>query len=310
MQELMNGYDALRDDVRSVRRWKHAAGANATQNLRDALTHTGHVTPEQHNVYQPALTASEHRHDVSRFFVKIRRLAQAGYIPEDLIEISLARHAIEIFLDDIDPLDEVVAGEQYSDIDRRFYRGLLSRRYPGQPGTGSRESIEASVRPLQLTLPDGGDAFRIRVGSFDIEEYGEEEDGSPRFNYGDGYEVWRGRVHNVGAIALTGLQVRVIGFTPAVLSPDPGQAVEAALLFTLLTLPLFASGDTQTFDLLVHHHGSPFVSFRVDAQPRFYIREEPTVMEIRCFAAEGSFAGGRLEIRGTGEHYRVEVRGL
>ena len=63
----------------------------------------------------------------SRLFVKIRKLTTSGYLPERLVLISLDRRAVEMFLDVVDPLDEIVAGANYRADDRELFTALLQK---------------------------------------------------------------------------------------------------------------------------------------------------------------------------------------
>src|SRR3972149_1631615 len=103
MQSLMVEYDGMRDDIKKVRDYytKCPADAQALDAFRNALTATdgldGH--PQEREV-------DRSRFRVSRFFVRLRKLSNEGYLERQIIATALSRAAIEdVFLNDIDPLD-------------------------------------------------------------------------------------------------------------------------------------------------------------------------------------------------------------
>jgi hypothetical protein len=134
MQQLMNEYDNLRESIRTVTDWMDREGAPATSVIRAAVNHRGTIDDQTFNRYRPALDANEHRYVISRFFVKIRKLSDAGYIADSLVVFSLDRRAVEFFLSYIDPLDEAVAGSLYRDRDREYFKYLLEHKYPTEIG--------------------------------------------------------------------------------------------------------------------------------------------------------------------------------
>jgi hypothetical protein len=68
-----------------------------------------------------------HRFLVSRFFVRTRKLAHAGYLPEKLVREALGGAAIEdVFLKLVDPLDKT-ASPNYGAEDNKFYSELLQK---------------------------------------------------------------------------------------------------------------------------------------------------------------------------------------
>jgi hypothetical protein len=70
----------------------------------------------------------EPRFRVSRFFVKIRKLSQAGYLRREIIRAALDRDSVQLFLENVDPLDQIVrqlAGKAADTTDRDFYSKLL-----------------------------------------------------------------------------------------------------------------------------------------------------------------------------------------
>jgi hypothetical protein len=134
-------------------------------------------------------------------------------------------------------------------------------------------------------------------GLFEREEYGEEEDGTPRFNYSDAYETWRVRLTNTGTMMLRNVGVTVTAIPPTPVSMVPARHVEAALPIALPSLSLRA-GETQYIDVLTHHNGTPSVAFVGTTTPAFYPSANGTVIELRTFAEESvPSVAGRLEVR-------------
>ncbi len=81
------------------------------------------------------MALDDHRFRVSRFFVRIRKLAAKGFVSEDLIEASLSRESIQMFLDQVDSLDHVkrqITGREPNLTDTHYFRSLLQRRYQNQ----------------------------------------------------------------------------------------------------------------------------------------------------------------------------------
>jgi hypothetical protein len=127
MSELMTGYDSLRDDVRALqdffRRFPdHAEAIEAFRRARSADDQNSH----EMQTVDPA------RFRISRFFVRVRKLARAGYVSRRIVFLSLNREPIEdVFLLLVDPLDEVIsvaARGRASLADRAFYTQLLADR--------------------------------------------------------------------------------------------------------------------------------------------------------------------------------------
>lgn len=131
MQQLMRDYDRLRDSIAFI----HAYYLDCARN--------GPTDPIKRfdeemalNVYGSGVSDTnahcldDHRHRVSRFFVRTRKLIRAGYLGEDILVRALDRRAIEeVFLQLVDRLDEAKAGSRYKREDRDFYTDLLQRKY-------------------------------------------------------------------------------------------------------------------------------------------------------------------------------------
>jgi hypothetical protein len=125
MSQLMTGYDGLRDDVRALqdffRRFPdHAQAIGTFRRARSAHDQNSHEMQ----------TVDAARFRVSRFFVRVRKLARAGYISRRIVFLSLNREPIEdVFLRLVDPLDEVISVAvrgRPSLADRTFYPLLLA----------------------------------------------------------------------------------------------------------------------------------------------------------------------------------------
>jgi hypothetical protein len=128
MLMLMTEYDGMRESIDFIDGWyMESAAAGRTDPLErftdELALPDGEGTPR-------ANALDRHRHRVSRFFVRTRKLAQAGYLSEDIVRRALEGRAIEdVFLKMVDPLDKARAGKQYGAIDRQFYTDLL-QKYP------------------------------------------------------------------------------------------------------------------------------------------------------------------------------------
>lgn len=126
MQSLMVEYDQLRNSIQVIQQWwRERAGSNPRDAFRFSLA-----------AKDPDIVAlDDHRFRVSRFFVRIRKLAAKGFVSEDLIEASLSRESIQMFLDQVDSLDHVkrqIAGREPNLTDTHYFRSLLQRRYQNQ----------------------------------------------------------------------------------------------------------------------------------------------------------------------------------
>ena len=125
MLRLMMEYDFMREELNTLREWwpilqsdDEAQFKKFADAQKDAL-----AVGRSYNI-------NEARHRISRFFVRIRKLANAGYLSEDIIVSALDADAIELtFLRRVDRLDKLIAPASYKDTDRRFYTELLARRY-------------------------------------------------------------------------------------------------------------------------------------------------------------------------------------
>lgn len=129
MQGLMSEYDNLRQHVQGIQDWydRHedrAAALETFHGLRSLKS-----VEERHKANKGLGWPDDHRFKISRYFVKVRRLAEAGYLPLDLVQMSLEQGAIKMFLELVDPMDEVVcrtSGKQPVTDDRDFFRRLLN----------------------------------------------------------------------------------------------------------------------------------------------------------------------------------------
>ena len=124
MQQLMAEYDGLRQRIETIQEWyRESASAGV-----DAVTRFGEAAgldfvPDDVRVVDDA------RFDVSRFFVKIRKLCLAGFLERRIVILALGRAAMEdVFLELIDPLDRVKASGKYGKSDRDFFDELVRDR--------------------------------------------------------------------------------------------------------------------------------------------------------------------------------------
>jgi len=82
------------------------------------------------------------RFKVSRFFVKVRKLAMAGFLDRRIVVAALSREAMEdVFLDMVNPLDQVINQRRYGRetiTDRNFYRALARAYVPRPSGDAPR----------------------------------------------------------------------------------------------------------------------------------------------------------------------------
>lgn len=122
MQQLMREYDELRDDIRTVQRFWKVNGARAIENFSAAKAAPDQTSYEMQDV-DPA------RFRISRFFVKVRKLTDAGFLERTIIVAALDRASIDkVFLPFIDPLDQVIRAVAYGSgdsRDREFFTALL-----------------------------------------------------------------------------------------------------------------------------------------------------------------------------------------
>jgi len=125
MSQLMLEYDGMRDSVRTVQQFYEGYRGNpdaALDAFRQALT-----APNQRSEIMQDVDPSRFR--VSRFFVRMRKLANAGYLSRRIVWLAIQRAAIEnVFLALVDPMDQVVNAvnkKSQNVADRDFYRQLL-----------------------------------------------------------------------------------------------------------------------------------------------------------------------------------------
>jgi hypothetical protein len=133
MQQLMNEYDALRPAVVEVFNWSVRFGSTAPQRMKREVHLRQGFSPEDQAVHLLATSANVARHRVSRFFVRVSRLAEAGYIREELVALILDRQAIEIFLLDVTPHDQSVLESYWTGDAFVFFSNLLKYRFPPTP---------------------------------------------------------------------------------------------------------------------------------------------------------------------------------
>jgi len=128
MLRLMEDYDSLREDAATLRSFFiecAASGIDAKERFANGFINPGSVTDDVSAV-------DESRFALSRFFVRIRKLIEAGYLSKRVVVAAVHRSAIEkVFLDLVDPLDEAKAGRNFGSKDREFYQDLL-RNYEGR----------------------------------------------------------------------------------------------------------------------------------------------------------------------------------
>lgn len=124
MQGLLIEYDRLWNSSHALQTYHDAdhLGLSAVEAFRHGMRTRDNATS----------VINRHRFRVSRFFVKVRKLAEKRYLSEDLIVAALDRSAVELFLDKVDPLDQEVralTGKLPNEADERFFRNLV-KRYP------------------------------------------------------------------------------------------------------------------------------------------------------------------------------------
>lgn len=132
MEALLAEYDGLRDSMRAVSDWFARNARSTVPSVEDPVQAFAMAlsAPDRNNL---AWELSPERFRVSRFFVRIRKLVDAGHLPRDLVVLSLDKPAIAFFLDRIDPLDQAVrsvAGLPPNRADELFYRSLLAEYGP------------------------------------------------------------------------------------------------------------------------------------------------------------------------------------
>jgi hypothetical protein len=127
MSQLMAEYDSMRDSVTKVqdfyRRFDSA----------DEAVETFHKARASRDLDSDVIREVDPaRFRVSRFFVRIRKLARAGFLSRRIVWLALQRAAIEdVFLGQVDPLDQVISELTYGRrnvVDRDFFRQLLQEQ--------------------------------------------------------------------------------------------------------------------------------------------------------------------------------------
>ncbi len=141
MQGLMIEYDRLRDSIGVVQEFFTQHGPNEALNVFRA----GRIAPDRNNDIVQSVDPARFR--VSRFFVRIRKLALAGYLDRRLIFTALGRAAVEdVFLRQIDPLDQVISMADHSratSLTQSFSLRLLSNFDARSRGERDRRSGSA-----------------------------------------------------------------------------------------------------------------------------------------------------------------------
>jgi hypothetical protein len=125
MLQLMTEYDGLREQIDLIRFWYNEsaeAGVDPVKRFGDEVHDEGRD--------ERVVLVDDCRFRLSRFFVRIRKLVQAGYLTEDIVVNALDRAVIEaVFLGMVDPLDAARARTRYKATDREYFSRLLAR-YP------------------------------------------------------------------------------------------------------------------------------------------------------------------------------------
>jgi len=129
MLKLMEEYDQLRPSIEVIRHWyieSAEASADPLERFDEARLNDFVGDPT-------AAELQQSRHAVSRFFVKIRKLAKARMLNERVIVAALSREAVEdVFLKLVDPLDQVISKRSHGRpniTDKKFYE-QLAKKYP------------------------------------------------------------------------------------------------------------------------------------------------------------------------------------
>ncbi len=127
MSQLMTEYDGMRDAVQAINDFYDAypEREQAIAAFRAARDQT-----DRNNAVLRQVDPSRFR--LSRYFVRLRKLSNAGYLSRRIIFVALNRAAIEdVFLARVDPLDQVIASRKHGRpnvVDRDFYQQLLADR--------------------------------------------------------------------------------------------------------------------------------------------------------------------------------------
>jgi hypothetical protein len=121
MQRLMERFDALLNDNRRIHALWETYSADTPRRFVVA------VNGGEPLMIGDTRSFENSRHNVSRFFVSIRRLVESDRLPEDVVVSALEAAAFRFFVERVDPLDQAIAGKFHDDTDRRFYLNLLAR---------------------------------------------------------------------------------------------------------------------------------------------------------------------------------------
>ena len=145
VEGLMTEYDQMRDSIRELQQWKQRNGDRFIESFKTGMR-SGSATVH---------AIDTHRHRVSRFFVRLRRLSEAGFLDQDIVRISLVPRAVEeVFLELVDQLDEAVCemnSTPFGDSDRVFYREFC-RKVPDP----DEHSLMEAPSDVSLTRPHRG----------------------------------------------------------------------------------------------------------------------------------------------------------
>jgi len=109
MLRIVKNYDDLREEIAKIRSFYSECASQGTQPWQKTSW------PEEFD---------DARFRVSRYFVVIRRLVNAGLLSEEVVRESLDSRAIDLFTSFIDPLDKAKLGSNYRDTDLEFFESL------------------------------------------------------------------------------------------------------------------------------------------------------------------------------------------
>jgi hypothetical protein len=124
MQSLMKEYDDLREEIRYVQHWYHEM-----PDLHQAFH--SYVLDRQNDSTEGAFKRLDDAgYRISRFFVRLSKLATQGYVSRRVIRAALGREHVAFFVTKIAPLDAIIRGvrgslKSESDPDERFYGAFL-----------------------------------------------------------------------------------------------------------------------------------------------------------------------------------------
>jgi hypothetical protein len=118
MLSLITDYDQRREDIQVIRQFCDQHTYKAPEMFQWLKSDSGSQVAK---VVDPA------RFRISRSFVRIRKLADAGYLDRRLIVAALDEPAIRLFLDKVNPLDATISPptSREMDRDRVFFTELL-----------------------------------------------------------------------------------------------------------------------------------------------------------------------------------------